>query len=79
MIAQRPAPASTVQYLPDGREVLSDGTIRSVDGSFATTNTPPIPVQQTSLPRPHLVDLKAKLLKHAKELVLPVRLSVSAV
>jgi hypothetical protein len=70
-----------VQYLPDGREVLSDGTIRNVDGSFATTDTPPIPVQkeQTSLPRPHLVDLKAKLLKHAKELVLPVRLSVSAV
>ena len=76
--AQRPAAtaASTVQYQPDGRQVLSDGSIRNTDGSFDTTSISPTPItqEQTSLPRPHLVDLKAKLLKCAKELVLPVRL-----
>jgi hypothetical protein len=78
VVAQRPAAAvaSTVQYLPDGRQVLSDGSIRNTDGSFDTTSIPqtPIPHEQIPLPRPHLVDLKAKLLKRAKELVLPVRL-----
>ena len=74
VIAQRPAAASVVQILHDGRELLSDGTIRNPDGSFATGTSPtPAPQEQTSLPRPHLVDLKAKLLERAKELVLPVR------
>jgi hypothetical protein len=75
VVAQRPEAASTVQHLPDGQQLLSDGTIRNVDGSLVGTSMPPTPVsqEQTSLPRPHLVDLKAKLLKRAKELVLPVR------
>ena len=75
VVAQRLEPASTVQCLPGGQELLSDGTIRNADGSLVATNMPPPPVpqEQTSLPRPHLVDLKVKLLKRAKELVLPVR------
>jgi hypothetical protein len=80
MVAQRPAPTTVVQVFPDGREILSDGTIRNADGSFAPGSAPS-PVaqqqQQASLPRPHLVDLKAQLLKSAKELALPVRSRLS--
>ena len=72
MVAQRPALAAVAQYMPDGSQLLADGSTRQVDGSIVFPDGVTPPAQQLGAQdRAHLVDLKKDLLAEAEALVLP--------